>query len=998
MIASNKSLIKMTAVLIFLIVFTAYLYISPKPVKESHQLSEFLNIRTFTEVSASCTGTMTYSCHYADHTSQQICEDDQCCVWSAPTSHCNSRLCSALTDGNCPTCAGCSVVSTTSTSTTTTTTTIPINYIIVNGTTFTQPTAINVTGWSDALATTTKMWRNATSKLSGQFLMQSGTGKIYNVSLSSTWTAGYWNVSVNSTNNATLEWGTFLVLSMPRWWNNGTNTTNIAGQLVNFYVNWTSSSPATLTNFTFEYDNGTNVMSNGTLTNFPSSTSMQWSNVTKVINWTAGSTLRWMVYANDSFGGKNKTDLYSFTTHGYNYIVINGTTFEGNVVNITCWSENLVGNHKIYSNYSGTFANITLDVSGINTNFTNVANLAVGGYLVSCNSTINKTLENNTFTVSSLTPPNWWNNGTNSTGIAGNPVLFYVNWTATSPLVMMNYTFEYDNGTNVLMNDSLVNFNPQSASAWSNVTKVINWTSGSTIRWRVYANDSFGGKNKTDLYSFTTHGINYIAVNGTTFTQNDIINITCWSENLAGTHKIYANYSGSFANITPDVSGINTNFTQTSNLSPNYYLVSCNSTINSTLENITFLVLPPGKLVVNLITPPPGATTNQDQNTTFNVNASVTCRDDNCGTVYGTVRYNASSANPDTAVNITIGDKPFYITSNKFRPFEYVAYGSTYVSPERAYDDGYNDTSTKSDTVLTSGSGVWINYSYQMGSEVSGTIFVTAKNPGGIFTPGTVAIYNYTSNGWYDWWVPQSTSATTNATYISISNGLISSNGIINMSVVDDVNNEGLSVYDTYIGINGDILACGNLNKDQSCQLNWTVNATGNYVNAWKIGVLFNSSDSGVVNNHTDNATVKIIECTHSRTLSWSSIDFSNLNPNTAGSSNPAPGNSNKLYNISNTGTCTLQVWINGSDLINTTYNTQINVGNITWNNRTNDYTTSYLLNKTYVLINSSLTPTIKNLTTYYWLAVPPITAGKYNGNLIICTNTTKQSGQNEVC
>jgi hypothetical protein len=107
------------------------------------------------------------------------------------------------------------ITTSTSTSTTstasTTSTIIPKNYLQINGTTFTQPQAINITGWCDDLSKTTYIYKNASSK-NPDFLMQKGTGKQYNISLSSAWTAVWWNISVNSTDNATLEWRTFRVV------------------------------------------------------------------------------------------------------------------------------------------------------------------------------------------------------------------------------------------------------------------------------------------------------------------------------------------------------------------------------------------------------------------------------------------------------------------------------------------------------------------------------------------------------------------------------------------------------------------------------------------------------------------------------------------------------------------------------------------------------------------------------------------------------------------
>jgi len=102
--------------------------------------------------------------------------------------------------------------STTTTSTTSTSTTIPKNYLQINGTTFTQPQAINITGWCDDLSKTTYIYKNVSSK-NPDFLMQKGIGKQYNISLSSAWNAVWWNISVNSTDNKTLEWRTFRIVS-----------------------------------------------------------------------------------------------------------------------------------------------------------------------------------------------------------------------------------------------------------------------------------------------------------------------------------------------------------------------------------------------------------------------------------------------------------------------------------------------------------------------------------------------------------------------------------------------------------------------------------------------------------------------------------------------------------------------------------------------------------------------------------------------------------------
>jgi hypothetical protein len=65
-------------------------------------------------------------------------------------------------------------------------------------------------------------------------------------------------------------------------------------------------------------------------------------------------------------------------------------------------------------------------------------------------------------------------------------------------------------------------------------------------------------------------------------------------------------------------------------------------------------------LEVSLITPINGL--NVPQNTTFSANATVYCRNGECGNVNGALRYNDSSQMPDTNVSTTEG-APFYIKS-----------------------------------------------------------------------------------------------------------------------------------------------------------------------------------------------------------------------------------------------------------------------------------------------------------------------------------------------
>jgi hypothetical protein len=173
------------------------------------------------------------------------------------------------------------------------------------------------------------------------------------------------------------------------------------------------------------------------------------------------------------------------------------------------------------------------------------------------------------------------------------------------------------------------------------------------------------------------------------------------------------------------------------------------------------------------------------------------------------------------------------------------------------------------------------------------------------------------------------------------------------------------------------------LNEGDFCNLTWIVNATGDINTGWKLGVYFNSSYPEVQPNSTENATVVIVPCVVDFTLTWNSIDFGELIPNTY--NNSAPGNLNNAYNITvNAGSCNLDFYIRGTDLINTTLNSIIKVGNMSWSNISSNLDDGFFqLSETDSLLKLNV-PENTNVTTWYWLNVPPVYAGKYNGTIYI--------------
>lgn len=161
----------------------------------------------------------------------------------------------------------------------------------------------------------------------------------------------------------------------------------------------------------------------------------------------------------------------------------------------------------------------------------------------------------------------------------------------------------------------------------------------------------------TDTTSFTidfvaptdnneTVGRNYSYVNVTTGEAPDTIQLE-WD----GTNESMSGSSTSWFKNKTGLSNANHTFKVWANDSAG------NMNVSETRWVLTAAIY----LDSTLILPLPGITTNVIQNNTFVVNATVICLGGECGGVNGTVRYNWSSAEPETPLNETLGDKPFFV-------------------------------------------------------------------------------------------------------------------------------------------------------------------------------------------------------------------------------------------------------------------------------------------------------------------------------------------------
>ena len=180
------------------------------------------------------------------------------------------------------------------------------------------------------------------------------------------------------------------------------------------------------------------------------------------------------------------------------------------------------------------------DINALLTNFDNAINISA---------------------VSGDTFPQWFDNSSNDTVVSSN-VLHSVRW--TDDIALSGHIFSFDNGNGTLNNDSFVLMT--GVSNHSNVTKIINSTVGSTIRWRVYANDSTNQLNATDIFSYDTTDVDSCTFSTSPWNielaDNCVITDTQGSE----TAKVNVNGTGSLTidggliicnsfNFMPDFSG-----------------------------------------------------------------------------------------------------------------------------------------------------------------------------------------------------------------------------------------------------------------------------------------------------------------------------------------------------------------------------------------------------------------------------------------------------------
>jgi len=162
-----------------------------------------------------------------------------------------------------------------------------------------------------------------------------------------------------------------------------------------------------------------------------------------------------------------------------------------------CSYSNLpAGTYHVMIRHHGGRGNYDLSLSCLPTNVTTSTTT----------STTTTSISTTTTAILDTTPPAYSLNSTGSTEV-GEEIDFRLKW--TDDVGLDSYIFSFDNCIGSFFNDTVVSFvdgkrRVPKKTAWSNVAKVISTTTGCTIRWKVYANDTSDNWSTSEEYSFDT--------------------------------------------------------------------------------------------------------------------------------------------------------------------------------------------------------------------------------------------------------------------------------------------------------------------------------------------------------------------------------------------------------------------------------------------------------------------------------------------------------------
>ncbi|KKL10706.1 hypothetical protein LCGC14_2553140, partial [marine sediment metagenome] len=309
-----------------------------------------------------------------------------------------------------------------------------------------------------------------------------------------------------------------------------------------------------------------------------------------------------------------------------------------------------------------------------------------------------------------------------------------------------------------------------------------------------------------------------------------------------------------------------------------------------------YTVSPYGTLNVNLTSPTDPVSVNVNNN--FTINATVSCTGDSgsaCGTVYAYARYNASSANADTTINITEGATPFYVAGGGTGGGTYDYWGITNPSTTlnatgentacagewctggteitTAEYQAINMSDDTYDTCPTNVGGQrWCEYNFKINESETDiqslTLWVETYNNDDPGSDPSLDYWNDSSNSWESWMIITKITDDDIADFLEFNESyaiqnLITADGYVHIRA--QIESAAAAALIDYIKVDITSSGAGNpqtssetLEQGESWNVSFTVNAT--QIGIYEVDVFFNSSygNSNVPNNNTADSTVDV--------------------------------------------------------------------------------------------------------------------------------------------
>ncbi len=469
------------------------------------------------------------------------------------------------------------------------------------------------------------------------------------------------------------------------------------GQSVLAYAQWNETVGGA--NITY------NLTSSDLETFTPDTITGNWTNHTISTNssWTVGIHYVKINASDNSNNWNNSLSFLNFTVWGRSKIEWQSPSadIDRGMVPLRCRVYDKDGNYGI-ENYQVNFYNESWDYLGFaNTNSTGIATYNWDGQNEQTGSKIFYCLMSN---ISYYKTINEDDDATGNFNLLGK-----LNVTIDTPLD----GYIYHKGDMVQLNSTTVDENDQQVTPdnviWYNSTDD-QIATGENTNWTIPVNHELGLKliKVNSSKTYYDDGLDNVSIEvwgwsnvtwgtpiGGNYSIGTLIDLICSVEDVNSSDKI-ENYPVNFyyqnstevdwhfiSSNTTNSTGQAIVYWDTAGLIADNYTTMCNITHNSTLyynvtednkanTTIELNSSAAGILEVFLMLPPsiPGkgdADSNEGykvgMNKTFVLKANVTCRGGDCGIVQGTLRYNTSGTEPDTAVSVGYAT-PFYIVDS----------------------------------------------------------------------------------------------------------------------------------------------------------------------------------------------------------------------------------------------------------------------------------------------------------------------------------------------